>query len=232
MPAHLPGPIIACEVLRDEITALGAGERTIFLEQGLHRMPERLHAELAARMKELERKSAPPRITLAFGLCGGALAGLCARRARLLLPRVHDCLGLLLNGQPGPVPPGRKACYYLSPGWVRYSRHPLAEHAHLVERHGREAADWVCKELFKAYGSLALIDTVPAPPEVEAVWRATAERFGLAPVRLKGDLSLLAALLRGEAGDQAVLLEPGKAVSAGLFGLPDAAFPQTSGQID
>ena len=43
-------------------------------------------------------------ILLGYGLCGNGLAGVTARHTRLVLPRAHDCIGILM-GSRGP-PPG------------------------------------------------------------------------------------------------------------------------------
>ena len=46
---------IACEVMRDEWSAVNAsGIETVFLEQGLHRYPEKLHRELQAAIDKTE----------------------------------------------------------------------------------------------------------------------------------------------------------------------------------
>lgn len=228
MGAEAFGPVIACEVFRDELEVLAPGREIIYLEQGLHRMPERLHESLADAIAGLEKDAAPESITLVYGLCGGALAGLRAQRAELVAARVHDCLGLLLGKQPEVTEPGCKGCFYLSPGWVLHSRHPLLLHEDLVERFDQEQADWVCAELYKGYGTLALIDTVPAPAQVENVWRATGAAFGLELVRVKGDLSMLERLLAGREGPDIAVLKPGRAIDSDLFGLPPGIFGQTS----
>ena len=50
-----------------------------------------------------------PLILLGYGLCGNGLDGLSARHTRLVLPRAHDCIGLLMGGTAGAAEGERRA---------------------------------------------------------------------------------------------------------------------------
>ena len=64
---------IACEVMRDEWSQANAlGIETVFLEQGLHRHPEKLHRELQAALNKLNDGDV---VLLGYGLCSQ-----CAKR--------------------------------------------------------------------------------------------------------------------------------------------------------
>jgi len=66
--------VIACEVFRDELAHLGVPpEACCFLEQPLHRTPEKLNQRIAQAITEIEASSSPSRIILVFGYCGGGL---------------------------------------------------------------------------------------------------------------------------------------------------------------
>jgi hypothetical protein len=91
---------------------------------GLHDQPEVLRRRLA---EAITRAEAPPEveaIVLVYGLCGRAIVDLAPRRCPLVIPRVHDCIGLFLGGNARHaaclrVEPGT---YWYSPGWNRGRR--------------------------------------------------------------------------------------------------------------
>lgn len=94
--------VLACEGLRTELDALRKNiadcPRIIYLPQGLHDEPEKMRQELNARIAEIE--AAFPRvetIIMGYGLCGRGMCGVGARRARLFVPRVHDCVPLYVG---------------------------------------------------------------------------------------------------------------------------------------
>jgi hypothetical protein len=126
--------IIACEVFRAELELLLAElqlpSHVHFLPQGLHDTPDKLGVQLQSAIDELEAAPEPPEaIILCYGLCGRGVSGVFARRATLVVPKVHDCIPVLLG-----VSQARKdalhgsgATFWMSPGWLRYSQVPFVE---------------------------------------------------------------------------------------------------------
>lgn len=90
--------IIACEVMKEELLAVASGRNVEFefLPQGRHDYPEKLGQELQTILGGLTGYS---HVVLAFGLCGGAAKNLQTGDFRLTIPRVHDCIPLLLGSQ-------------------------------------------------------------------------------------------------------------------------------------
>lgn len=90
--------IVACEVMKEELLSIAAGDTTDleFLPQGLHTHPEKLNKELQRLLDESEGYE---RVVLAFGLCGGGAKDLKAGDFVLTVPRVHDCISLLLGSK-------------------------------------------------------------------------------------------------------------------------------------
>jgi len=102
--------VIACRVLDAELDQLLAEladdpappvevVRVVRMDQGLHNVPTELQARLqeAIDLVEADADAAPDAIALVYGLCSGGADGLTTRRARLVLPRAHDCITLLLG---------------------------------------------------------------------------------------------------------------------------------------
>ena len=90
--------ILACASLADHVTAaqknVGTRHSVRFLDRGLHLDPPRMGREIAAILTELPQDV--DTVLAALGWCGGAWEGLCTPK-RLILPRVDDCVSLLLT---------------------------------------------------------------------------------------------------------------------------------------
>ena len=230
--------VIACPVFQRELELLAAEARTGFttrhLEMGLHeRSADQLRAALQAAIDEV----APGRgdaIALAYGLCNRGIVGVQARALPVVIPRAHDCIGMLLGGtrcylaqlesQPG--------TYFQSAGWLehlpanggmRQQNLPFGPGStitreQLVEKYGEENADYLLEQftsLTRHYERLAFIATpVPEAAKWEAAARQTARVQGWKFERLTGDLGWLRRLVNAEWNDREFLtLKPGERVA-------------------
>ena len=119
--------LIACEVFRPELERLTRAMRNApevtYLEQGLHDTPDELRRRVQQAVDALEAKGETI-IFLAYGLCGRGLTGVTGRTAALILPRVHDCIPVLLGATQEQANESSLGggTYWLSPGWLRYSQ--------------------------------------------------------------------------------------------------------------
>jgi len=87
--------IIACETVADELRSLiPEGVPYKFLEFGLHCTPELLHATLQEEIDSTPQDV--DTILLGYGMCSKGTLGLEARRFRLVIPKLDDCIGLYL----------------------------------------------------------------------------------------------------------------------------------------
>ena len=88
--------LIACPAVLGEL-ADGAtdGVDTHKLEAQLHLSPERLKAALAAAVAEADEPGAT--IVLGYGLCSNSVLGLKTEHATLVVPKVDDCIAMLLG---------------------------------------------------------------------------------------------------------------------------------------
>src|SRR3989304_5298097 len=90
---------LTCEVLARSVYLCAARSPHVvdvrLNRRGLHDDPPNLRTILQA---ELDTISAPyDAVVLAYGLCGGATAGLRAGSIPLVVPRAHDCITLFLG---------------------------------------------------------------------------------------------------------------------------------------
>lgn len=156
---ELPVVFIACEVLRDMLERLlphHMADRISFQDYGLHRVPGQMTVTLQEAIGALEESSL---VVLGYGLCGNGLQGVRARKHVLLVPRVDDCITLLLGSRQAyarefSAAPGT---YYLSKGWLESGSHPLSEYHEVAERYGRDEAAWIMDQQYQNYERLALV---------------------------------------------------------------------------
>ena len=184
-PEKLPVVIIACQVMESMLEDLippGLAREVSYMDYGLHRFPNKMTLTLQDAIDTVEE---PSLIVLGYGLCGNGLQGIKARQHTLLIPRVDDCIAVLLGSrqryhQEFDKTPGT---YYLSKGWLESGSHPLSEYEEYVEKYGQEDAAWVMDQQYQHYERLALVthneeDMVRYRPEAQEV-AAYCERWGM-----------------------------------------------------
>lgn len=219
--------MIACRALRLELEQLRPADGSvelIYLEQSLHRTPDRMSGVIQAAIDQVEARSgeeAGP-IVLAYGLCSNGVVGLCTRRRRLVVPRAHDCIALLLGSRQAyeQAFSARPGVYYLTAGWIDEQQDPLGYmERDYVPRLGRETAEWGLREELKHYTHITLIDTRAAEmAPLRARARQNARFLEKAFAEIPGDPTYLQKILFGPHDDEDFLvLAPGERVSQRPF---------------
>jgi hypothetical protein len=213
--------VIACPVFQRELELLAGEAKTALtfrhLEMSLHEgAGGTLRAALQAAVDEVQPGRCDA-IVIAYGLCNRGIVGLQARSLPVVIPRAHDCIGMLLGGtrsylrqlelQPG--------TYFQSAGWLEHLpaggdiRPQMSfgpgydlKRDELVAKYGEENADYLIEEFTKFtqhYERLAFISTpVPEVAKWEAAARQTAQTRRWKFERLTGDLGWLRRLVNGE----------------------------------
>ncbi|MFW5960404.1 MAG: DUF1638 domain-containing protein [Chitinivibrionales bacterium] len=222
MPEKL---IISCKNLKPEmdsaISDSGETLKSIYLDQDLHRHPENIKGEIE---RVLMREEEPfERVILGYGLCSNGVVGLRSEESDIIVPRIHDCIGLYLGSLKRYMENFRErpGTYYLTPGWIELRRDPLTtmekDYTELV---GREAAEEAMFAELRNYTRLAYIDT--GVRENSDLLRNKAEQnaayFNLEYEELKGDLSFLRKLVSGPyERSEFVIAEKGFMVKQSMF---------------
>jgi hypothetical protein len=154
-----PVAVMACKVLQAPLAETLPSRlyrRIQFLDYGLHRAPARLNQTLQAAIDAVE---SPGTIVLGYGWCGNGIGGLRSGRHTLIVPRVDDCIALLLGSRRAyhhkmEQMPGT---YFLTKGWLEAGSHPLSEYHEYAAQYGPEEAAWIMDQQYRNYQRLALI---------------------------------------------------------------------------
>jgi hypothetical protein len=186
-PPERPVPVVvlACQVLQDLLTRLLPGDlahEITYMDYGLHSVPGNMTGTLQEAIDSIQT---PSLVILGYGLCGNGLRGLKAGQHTLLVPRVDDCIALLLGSyrtyiREFEAVPGT---YYLSKGWLESGSHPLKEYQEYVPKYGAKQAMWIMDQQYQHYERLVLVahdqaDLEAYRPQAQEVARFC-ERWGM-----------------------------------------------------
>lgn len=218
--------VILCAVMELEIEALAGGLPHLIhvekLPQGLHNEPAKLREALQEAIDRIEAETSAEAIALGYGLCSRGAEGIVAKRCKLVLPRAHDCITLLLGSKEryAAYVAQHPGTYWYSPGWNKHHIPPGPErHRVLRDRYaaqfGEEDADYLMEQeqaWFQHYDRATYVDQGVGPIASDAAFtQGCAEWLGWNFERVKGDPGLLRAMLACEWDDDRFLvIQPGQ----------------------
>ncbi|MBJ6724316.1 DUF1638 domain-containing protein [Geomesophilobacter sediminis] len=224
----MPVKIISCEVMKDEIAAVAPvdGVDIQFISMGLHKYPDRLREEL---QHQLDATVGYSRVVLAFGLCGGAARNLRPNGFTLTIPRVHDCIPLLLGSRErfAQLTDQEKGTFYYTRGWIEGMDRAqgdtsiLSEYQRIKERFGEKKADSVVRRMYAAYTRILYVKTgVVEEERFLQRSRAVARLLGLNHEVTQGDLEYIRRIVNGPYDDADFInILPGEILDENLFGI-------------
>ncbi|MCL2137212.1 MAG: DUF1638 domain-containing protein [Coriobacteriia bacterium] len=153
--------VLSCETLRDELgyamKATGLEYDVIYVKPVLHNNPDTMRSVLQAQIDALTEIDS---LLMAFSACGNALVGLRSRNFQLVIPRVDDCISLLLGSiQAKQDINANGGTYFLTPGWLDGEHGLRSEYEHAVEKFGLPKAERILGTMLEHYRYLGLLDT-------------------------------------------------------------------------
>jgi len=230
--------VIACEVLAREVYHCAAGAKNSveveLLPQGLHDNADVCREELQARIDGAEREKYGA-VVLGYGLCSNSLVGVRAGSAKLVVPRAHDCITLLLGSgaRYRELFEQRPGTYYYSSGWLEYTErggkrpeYPqksgwVRQRAfeELVEKYGEDNARYLVEMMDSWQVNYTDGTLIEFPFDrrlgLEDRVRQICEEKGWRYSKIPGDLMLMQRLLDGEWDEREFLvLEPEERIKA------------------
>lgn len=231
---------ITCQVFTREMEAVcSRSPNAIDLEiltMGLHDLGAQMRPYLQERITAAD-SAGYDAIVLAYGLCGRGTEGLRAVKTPLVLPRVHDCIGMLMGGRERYQEyfENHPGVYYRSPGWIEFqspgsalepafaaSRQVLGERRsleQLIEQYGEENGRYLFDQFTAYHRRYCGLTYISTGVEGDGTFREQAhheaEKHGWAFDEFKGSLQLLQRLVDGDwdAADF-LIVPPGKTVRA------------------
>jgi len=206
--------IIACETVINEILDFMPPDLQYqSIEPGLHLQPEKLKSVL---QKTIDKISADAdTIILGYGLCSMAVIGLRAAKSTLVVPRIDDCIAMLLGSQKNykaqlRINPGT---YFLSKGWIESGINLAEEFRKTEALYGKRRADIVKVLMLKNYSRLAFINLgYRDAARYRKFSRQAAEELGLNYEEIEGTTRLLRRMVNGPWNDEFVVAPPGQVI--------------------
>ena len=208
--------IVACQTIRDEvnlaITETGVNYPVLWIESGLHNFPDRLGQKIQVEINKIENVET---ILLAFGYCGNSLLGINSSRAQLIIPRVDDCISLLLGSYERRQTLDKEVgTYFLTNGWLENEQNLLSEYERCVKRYGKDKALRVMKMMLNNYHRLMVIDTQAYQSEgILIKTKEFADALGLSHEKIEGSLRLVKKLLLGPWDEEFAIIQAGEEVT-------------------
>jgi hypothetical protein len=217
---------LACETIADEvrlaIQETNSTTPVCWIKSGMHNTPERLKQYLQS---EIDRFDNVDHILLLFGYCGNSLLGLVSEKCRLIIPRVDDCISLLLGGNSKRNTLNNQAMgYYLTKGWLKHENNLWSEYNYCLNKYGSERTRQIYQVMLHSYKNLNVIRTgAYCLEELLPLTEQIARELALDHAVVDGSLSLICQAFQGEWDHQFVIVEPGQQVTLYNLGILNEA---------
>lgn len=230
--------LIACKAMFREISYLAATCRNFidvtYLQQGLHDVPKMLNQVLQDEIDRVESgedlytynaKFTTQKfdaILLGYGLCSNGAVGLHAKHHPLVIPKVHDCISLLLGSREKYNEEFSAHCgtYWYSASWIENGGTPSEQSERemkkkYAEKYGEENADFLYEaEVLHNYNRCAYIHWPElAFPEYERYTEDAAAYLGWDYAKVDGTSGMLRDFLDGKWDERFLYVKPGQKVA-------------------
>lgn len=192
--------ILSCRTLEPEVRLAmkkcGCTLKLSVLQENNHDVPHLLRQNI---QEELDKITDTDRVLMAFATCGGAMVGLRTGDFELVIPRLDDCLSLLMGSVER-----RKAVLeggfgmFVTESWMNHEKNTAAELERIQQKYSPERARKVIEIMYGNFDSLNVIDT--GAYDVHTILprtQALAQRLNLKHRVVMGTTSYLEMLLQG-----------------------------------
>jgi hypothetical protein len=216
--------LIACRVMIDEIRPFLAPETEIeVFEISRHIHPKKLKDALQEAVTHADGHYDP--ILLGYGLCSNSVVGLKAKYSRIVIPKMHDCIGIFLGSHQAYLDEHKKepGTYFLTQGYIQgyvtEAGGPMGDWERTAKKHGAEKADELIGIMMEHYNRLVYIRT-PVSINLEEDRKYAhrfAERFGMHYEEIESSSRLLQKLAIGDWDEEFIVVKPGEEVAFEKF---------------
>ena len=153
--------ILSCRTLEPEIRLAmercGAAWELEVLKENNHDVPHLLRRNI---QEKLDAMTDADRILMGFATCGGTMVGLKTHDFELVIPRIDDCLSLLMGSmeQRRAVLEGGFGMF-VTESWMDHEKNTAAELERIQRTYPPERAKKVIQIMYGNFDSLNVIDT-------------------------------------------------------------------------
>lgn len=222
---HGKNIFIGCSSIKPEIENYSDGMGNmefIFLEQNLHRFPDKMPAILQQHINKVAERNDVSKIILGYGLCSNGVVGLKAPKQGLIIPKVHDCITFFLGSKKAYETcfQSNPGTYYLTKSWIDAKKDPLGlMENEYTARVGRMDAEWAIKEEIKNYTHIAYVATKGNDPEkYRERAKENAAFFSKKFIEIKGPGDFILKILHGpHSSNDFITVQPGQTVNQNDF---------------
>ena len=232
--------LISCEVFKQElihcIDKTSNNIDTEFIAKGIHDLnSEGMKSRIVKSIQKADQKGFDA-ILLGYGLCNTWIYGLAAKKTPLIIPRSHDCIGVLLGSKQKYLDyyfenPGT---YFQSVGWMENTENEPSikkrslqklygmdmSQEEIKSEYGEENLDYLNDALdqTKHYSNMAFIDTgMDSDSHFQNHAKSKAEKNKWTFDVLKGNINLLQNLVNGHWSDsEFLIINPGAVVQQSI----------------
>jgi hypothetical protein len=207
--------MIGCSVLKKEVEAMLECPDIEYrwLKEHLHNTPDLLHLEIQAA---IDAETDADIIYLSYGLCGKALVDIQAKSCPVVMPRVDDCIAMILYDR-SDLGGLRCSSYFVSQGWLWGEDGIGYEHDRMKVKYGEKRALRIARAMFKNYQYLLFIRTGVETAEDKQKCLAMAEKLGLKVNETSGNIRILDEMIRDRKDDRFIRLAPGEVIAEEMF---------------
>ncbi|KXS40964.1 MAG: hypothetical protein AWU54_1785 [Candidatus Frackibacter sp. T328-2] len=210
--SDLQNIFVACNTLKDEVMLvvedLKVDAPIIWIDSGLHDFPEKLNKAI---QEQINRIANVENIILLFGVCGNSLLGLHSSNARMIFPKVDDCIALFLGSNERKQTLDKKApSYYFTKGYLENESNIWSEYNYCIDKYGLKKAKKIYKRMLHNYKEIKVIDTEAYEPK-EIIERTSniANEFELSHKVVEGSLKLIYKAFNEEWDEDFAIIDAG-----------------------
>jgi hypothetical protein len=213
---------VACKTLKNEIMHvvddLNVNYPILWVESGLHNTPEKLNKAL---QESLDSIANVENVLLLFGSCGNSLYGLHSKVARIVFPKVSDCISLFLGGDRQKKEwDDQGTSYYLTKGYLENESNIWTEYSYCLKKYGERKAKIVMDTMLKNYKKLRVIETGAYKlDDILDTTKKIASTLELEHEVIKGTINILYRGFMGEWDKDFEIIEPGESISYSHLGM-------------
>lgn len=215
--------ILVCTSLVDYIDeaqrSQGTGYPVVTVDKSYHKEPEQMKRAVIETINALNPQF--DTVLVAMGFCGGSWDHVSVNK-RVVIPRVDDCVSLLLHTDDG-YHPNLKETGHL----YMYEKDPdsflietMMDECPVDEEYKTLGADTLFQMFFSGYGHLDIVDTGfndCYTEEYAIKAQAQADKLHAALDYVQGSNLLLEKLVSGRWDEQFLVAEPGQVIKHGDF---------------